>query len=85
MIQLGADIETLQQFQELRKEDIKASTAILTPNIPGSTTLQLSWIWKDTTGQIIGHVNPVGVTSEIHAGSLATIAKCESALLCQYD
>jgi hypothetical protein len=30
----------------LTRSDLKASTAILRPNIPGSSTLQLSWIWQ---------------------------------------
>ena len=47
LIELGADNETMTQFQELKKEDIRASTAILTPNTPGSTSLQLLWIWHE--------------------------------------
>ena len=37
-IHLGANLVTLQQFWELKKQDIKASTEILTPNESGSTT-----------------------------------------------
>lgn len=50
---LGADQPTLQQFPELKKEDIRASTAMLAPNLPGSTTLRLSWIWNDVTSHIL--------------------------------
>ena len=42
LIHLGADTPTLQQFRELKRQDIRASTAILTPNEAGSTTLELS-------------------------------------------
>ncbi|KAF8965105.1 hypothetical protein BDZ97DRAFT_1659385, partial [Flammula alnicola] len=45
LVLLHADEATLQKFRLLKKEDIKASTAVLRPNTPGSTTLQLSWIW----------------------------------------
>ena len=46
MVQLGADEHTLKTFQLLLRNDVKASTAILDPNISGSLTLQLSWIWE---------------------------------------
>ena len=45
LVQLGADDKTLKTFRILLKEDVKASTAILDPNIAGSSSLQLSWIW----------------------------------------
>lgn len=35
----------LGQYKELKREDLKSSTAILEPNQPGSTSLKLSWIW----------------------------------------
>lgn len=53
LIYLGADASTLQQFCDLKKNDIKASTAILTPNEPGSTTLELPWIWHDVARHIL--------------------------------
>lgn len=53
LIHLGADPTTLQQFRELKKQDIRASTAILTPNEAGSTTLELSWIWHDVARHIL--------------------------------
>ena len=45
MIQLGADDNVLQVFKVLSKQDVKASTTLLDPNIPGSMTIELSWIW----------------------------------------
>ncbi|KAF8218677.1 hypothetical protein L208DRAFT_1216552, partial [Tricholoma matsutake] len=39
------DANMLSMFQPLTKDDLKASTAILKPNAPGSTNLHLSWIW----------------------------------------
>src|SRR6266498_1324806 len=50
MVRLGADERTLKTFKLLSREDVKASTAILDPNIPGSTTIRLSWIWETGAG-----------------------------------
>jgi len=46
MVRLGADNTILERFHVLLKEDVKASTAILKPNLPGSSNLRLSWIWQ---------------------------------------
>ena len=46
MIRLAAGEHILSSFPVLSKQDVKASTALLTPNIPGSSTLHLSWIWQ---------------------------------------
>jgi hypothetical protein len=46
MVRLGADGQTLNTFKLLSRDDVKASTAILDPNIPGSSTIRLSWIWE---------------------------------------
>jgi hypothetical protein len=46
MVRLGADEQTLNRFKLLQRDDLKASTAILKPNLPGSSTLRLSWIWE---------------------------------------
>jgi hypothetical protein len=46
LVRLHADEALLGEFQILRKEDVHASTAILDPNIPGSTSVRLSWIWQ---------------------------------------
>ncbi|KAG6914907.1 hypothetical protein DXG01_014630 [Tephrocybe rancida] len=42
---LGADWECLKKYAKLEKGDTKSSTTLLNPNEPGSTQLQLSWIW----------------------------------------
>ena len=49
LIRLAADTNTLQIFQKLTKQDLKASSAIMDPNTPGSTSLSLSWIWQVST------------------------------------
>ena len=46
MVRLGADERTLIKFKLLTRDDVKASTAIRDPNIPGSSTFRLSWIWE---------------------------------------
>jgi hypothetical protein len=51
LTRLEADQTTLNRFRTLTKEDIKSSTAILNPNIPGSSSLVLSWIWKTQSDQ----------------------------------
>ena len=39
------DDTILRKFKELSKADIKSNTYVVNPNQPGSTTLNLSWIW----------------------------------------
>ena len=46
MVRLGADEETLGDFRELGREDVRASSAMIDPNQAGSTSLSLSWIWS---------------------------------------
>lgn len=46
LVRLGADETTLTKFKVLTRDDVKASTAILDPNIPGSSSVHLSWIWE---------------------------------------
>ena len=41
----------------LKKQDIRASMAILIPNKARSTMLELSWIWHDVTHHILPHAN----------------------------
>ena len=71
LIALGADNETISQFRELRKEHINASTAILTPNTPGYTSLKLSWIWHDVSWHILPAVD-----AELPTTDAATILEC---------
>lgn len=48
LVLLGADNTILRKFQPLTKQDVKASSAVLNPNIPGGSRLQLSWIWSSS-------------------------------------
>jgi hypothetical protein len=51
---LGAEPAVLRRFQKLTTEDVKASTAIVNPNAPGSTQIKLSWIWQTAGGHHLG-------------------------------
>ena len=71
LIDLGADDETMNEFRDLKQEDVNASTAILTPNTPGSTSLKLSWIWHNVTRHILPAVD-----AELLPTDAATILEC---------
>ncbi|PPQ76341.1 hypothetical protein CVT24_008129 [Panaeolus cyanescens] len=45
MFILSVDPDLRKQYPELKKADTQASTAMLDPNQPGSTSARLSWIW----------------------------------------
>jgi hypothetical protein len=45
IVRLGADDRTLSTYRKLSREDVKASSAIMNPNLPGASSLRLSWIW----------------------------------------
>jgi hypothetical protein len=51
---LKCDEHVLWIFRVLKRSDLKASTAILWPNIPGSSSLQLSWIWQTEQWLLFG-------------------------------
>jgi hypothetical protein len=46
MTRLTSDHQVLSKYPLLSKQDVKASTALLSPNMPGSSTIRLSWIWQ---------------------------------------
>ncbi|KAF8950435.1 hypothetical protein BDZ97DRAFT_1933982 [Flammula alnicola] len=60
LVQLGCDPETLRVFRVLTKTDLRASTAIVNPNITGSTSLRLSWLWHIRRWQRLGSVPGAG-------------------------
>jgi len=75
LITLRANAKMLtHQFKELKKEDVKASTAILKPNIPGSTKLKLSWIWHGVRTCLAGVSDGPG---EAVKNDPATQLECE--------
>jgi hypothetical protein len=46
LVKLQAGDDVLKKYQTLSKEHVKSSSALLNPNEPGSTRIQLSWIWQ---------------------------------------
>ena len=71
LIDLSADDETMNEFRDLKQEDVNTSTAILTSNTPGSTSLKLSWIWHNVTRHILPAVD-----AELLPTDAATILEC---------
>jgi hypothetical protein len=59
LVALDCGQSTLRQYRELKKEDLKSSTAILEPNQPGSTSLKLSWIWHSGRWLLMQENSPV--------------------------
>jgi hypothetical protein len=82
---LGADDRLLQIFQILTRDDVKASTAVLDPNTPGSTRVRLSWIWQTGTAARAGAGAEPCAVAESGAGfnsdNDATLLECMSSIL----
>jgi hypothetical protein len=55
---LGADPSILSHFKVLNPTDVVASTAILNPNQPGSTSIKLSWIWQTSARNLLEFAGP---------------------------
>ena len=77
LLALKCDEQWLKEFRVLKRSDLQASTAILQPNIPGSSSLHLSWIWQ--TGR--WHLFNEGPDADADAGADAdatTLLECSS-------
>lgn len=81
VIQLGADPETINRLQSLSTEDVKASTAIVNPNEPGSTRLKLSWIWQTAGGHRWGLTTGPGSSSGPGTGFDINVFECKLSYL----
>jgi hypothetical protein len=46
LVRLNAGAGVLGRFRPLTRLDVKASSALINPNVPGASSLQLSWIWQ---------------------------------------
>ncbi len=75
LIDLRVDREVLAAFRVLTHEDVRCSTAILSPNLPGSTKLTLSWIW-----QSIDRRFEAGEMDDIDTDDPVTLLECKSTL-----
>jgi hypothetical protein len=85
LIKLGAEQATINRFQILTIDDVKASTAVVNPNEPGSTRLKLSWIWQSAGGHrwglsSISEGAGAGTGAEVNAFECTFIIKN-----CYYD
>jgi hypothetical protein len=76
LVTLGADPIILNRLRPLSPEDIKASTAIVNPNEPGSTRLKLSWIWQTAGGHHWGLASGNVDTDSSNAGSDVNVLEC---------
>ena len=80
LIKLSPHPETLNRFQILTTDDVKASTAVVNPNEPGSTRLKLSWIWQTACGHRWGlgssSINPAAGAGA-GAGLNENMAECK--------
>lgn len=67
LVTLGANISILSRLKVLTPSDVKASTAVLNPNEPGSTRVKLSWIWQTTSRHIYGLPEMFVPSAETHS------------------
>lgn len=70
LLALDCDADTLSMFQRLTKDDLNASTAILNPNVAGSTAVRLSWIWHNSFRTGVLANSGVGADSESGAAAV---------------
>ena len=75
LIDLRVDRDVLATFRVLTHEDVRCSTAILSPNLPGSTKLTLSWIWQSVNRRF-----EAGDTDDIDTDDPVTLLECKSTL-----
>ena len=76
LIKLGAHPDITNRFEILTTEDVKASTAVINPNEPGSTQLKLSWIWQTSGGHRWGLATGDN-RSTAGAGADANVIECK--------
>lgn len=84
LLTLHAESSILSQFKVLHPGDVNASTAVLNPNEPGSTRIQLSWIWQTSAQNILGYTGPLSDIGSVRpdlAGSQNDMADDPQSLL----
>src|ERR1700742_1331607 len=75
LLRLDTHGSTLHRFQHLTKDDVRASTAVLDPNTPGSTGIRLSWIWANT--HFFAATHPTASTIHTDATPPEHLTECE--------
>jgi hypothetical protein len=76
ILALGADWDTLSRLNILSPSDIGASTAVVNPNEPGSSRIQLSWIWQTAGGHRFGLSSDGNIGADIISGAGDRIIEC---------
>jgi hypothetical protein len=69
IVRLGADPGIQTRLRPLSPNDVRASTAIINPNEPGSTRLRLSWIWQTAGGPRFGLAENAGAGADDSAST----------------
>jgi hypothetical protein len=91
LVSLGADDFTLTRLKVLNPKDIKASTAVLNPNEPGSTNIKLPWIWQTTAINRLGLLPNSDGNAEENAVAVSTTNALPTSVLptilfeCEYN
>ncbi|PPQ93197.1 hypothetical protein CVT25_007856 [Psilocybe cyanescens] len=90
LIRLGVDNMTLRKLRVLKKEDVRGSTMILNPNLAGSTTLRLSWIWHSVSQRLLPRMRRQNAdsgavpSSDEDAGNLAMEEETDPATILEF-
>jgi len=83
LLRLDTHGSTLHRFQHLTKDDVRASTAVLDPNTPGSTGIRLSWIWANTHFFAARHTT--GSTIHTDATQPEHLTECEQLFVSKHS
>ena len=70
---LGAELVILTHFKVLNPVNVIRSTAVLNPNLPGSTKIKLSWIWQSSARNILAYT---GLMILDMANDFLTLLEC---------
>jgi hypothetical protein len=73
LIALNCEGRWLKVFRVLNRSDLRASTAILRPNIPGASSLQLSWLWQTGRWYLFNSHADAGPNAEPHVHTVAEL------------
>ncbi|PPQ94598.1 hypothetical protein CVT25_010606 [Psilocybe cyanescens] len=66
LIALKCEHEFLNIFRELTRNDLKPSTAIWKPNVPGSSKIELPWIWMTGRWHLLNNSGAAADTDRLN-------------------
>jgi hypothetical protein len=81
LIILGAESAILSRFKVLNPSDVSASTALLKPNEPGSTSIKLSWIWQSSSRHLQASNVDFDMDTDDSADDQSNVLECVSFFL----